>query len=283
MHRHKLDYATLVKRRRNYQRLEKYFPSPRGTQINPAEIDGTRAEWISTSESRPDKIILYVHGGGFVFDTSKIHRGAIARIATASKTKVLSVNYSLAPEHPFPKALNEVVEAYKWLLEREISSKSIVFVGDSAGGNLILSALLKIRDLNLPLPAAGVALSPATDALMTGESFRDKTIKDPIMTHDKLDYFIESYVAKSAKDNPLISPLYANLQGLPPILMQVGEDEIMLSYTLDFAAKAQKAGVTVQLSIGKNMWHVWYLFAPFLPEANEAIKEIGLFIQKQLK
>jgi acetyl esterase/lipase len=192
----------------------------------------------------------------------------------------LAVDYRLAPEHPFPAALDDCLTAYIWLLTEGTSPREIVIAGDSAGGNLTLATLLALHDAREPLPAAAVCISPVTDFEGTGETFR--TNKDPVLTAEFALAVRRHYAGGQDPKVPLLSPLHADLHDLPPLLLHAGGDEILLSDSTRFADKARASGVAVTLSIWPRMWHVWHLFAPFLPEAREAVGAIGAFVRERL-
>jgi monoterpene epsilon-lactone hydrolase len=194
--------------------------------------------------------------------------------------RALAIDYRLAPEHPFPAALEDCYTVYHWLLRNGIAPQNIVIAGDSAGANLTLAALISLRDAGIPLPSAAVCLSPMTDLLATGESFRSK--HDPALTKNFALTMARHYASNQDRHLPLLSPYYGDLRELPPLLIQVGEDEILLSDAQRLADKAQHAGVAVTLVIWPNMWHVWHLLVPILPEAQEAVNAIATFIREHI-
>ncbi len=246
------------------------------------EIKGVGVEWFTPTKAVPQKLIIYIHGGGFIFN-GKLHRGSIARIARTTGITTIAVDYALAPEHPFPAALNEIVKLYKTLIN-DFESNNIVFIGDSAGGTLVLAALVKIRDSKIPIPAGGVAISPVTDGNYTNPSITERQYKDPVLTNESIRFFLDMY-NKSNYDlhEPLLSPQFADPKGLPPLLLQVGEDEILFDDSAKFVEKARKQGVDATLSVGKGMWHAWYMFAPYISEGKEALNEIAAFVKHRLK
>jgi epsilon-lactone hydrolase len=253
---------------------------PRGVTLSPVKLDGVPAEWIYPPNLSPQSIILYFHGGGWTLGWTNISRRMVAYISLAARSRALAVDYRLAPEYPFPAAHADCFKAYCWLLSNGISPQKIVLAGDSAGGNLVLTTLLAVREAGLPLPAAAVCISAVTDLACTGETFQTK--KDPGLTTVFVRTMIQHYIGNQDPLQPLVSPLYANLTGFPPLLMQVGEDELLLSDTVRLADNARNAGVDVQLVIWPKMWHVWHTFVPILPEAQQAVREIGVFIQEHL-
>jgi len=191
----------------------------------------------------------------------------------------MAVDYRLAPEHPYPAALEDCVGAYRSLIDSGVPPRRIVLIGDSAGGNLTLVTLLALKGSGLPLPAAGICLSPVTDLAAKRDASARNVRKDVVLNLPSMSFFHESYLAGQDPHDPLISPLYADLIGLPPLLIQVGGDEILLEDAEKLAAKAVQAGVDATLRVYPGMWHVWQYFAPFLPEAEKAVEEIGQFVQ----
>jgi acetyl esterase/lipase len=204
----------------------------------------------------------------------------VAQICRVAGSRALAVDYRLAPENPFPAALDDGLTTYRWLLKGGTAPNDVVIAGDSAGGNLTLAMLLSLRDAAEPLPAAAVCISPMTDLLGSGESFRTK--KDPVVTAEFALMMARHYVGAHDPHSPLISPYYGDLHGLPPLLIHVGGDEILLSDATRFADKARAAGVDVRLVVWRRMWHVWHFFAPSLPEARKAIEAVGAFIREHL-
>ncbi len=203
-----------------------------------------------------------------------------ARISRASGARVLAINYRLAPEHPFPAAVEDATAAYRWLLAQGIAPNRIVIAGDSAGGGLTISTLLALRDAKQPLPAAAVPISPWTDLAATGESLRTLAGKDPMVQAEPLKEMAKLYLGKADAKNPLASPLYADFKGLPPMLIQVGGAEILLDDAKRVADKAKAAGVMVELEVWDEMVHVWHVFAKLLPEGQQAIDRIGRFVRE---
>ncbi len=254
---------------------------PDGIEVSALSVDGLYAEWILPSQATKDKVLLYTHGGGYVSGSCNSHRAIVAKFAKACEVSTLLFEYRLAPEHPFPAALEDTVTAYRWLLSQGISPSRIMIVGESAGGGLCLATLIALRDLGIPLPAAAVAISPWTDLKCTGESYRTKA-KVCLSPEGSWTVFSKYYVGDNDPCLPLISPLYADLHGLPPILIHVGEDEILLSDSTRFAEKAKAAGVDVTLKVGEEMLHCFPLLAPLFPEARQAMDEICDFVKRQV-
>jgi acetyl esterase/lipase len=254
---------------------------PAGVEVSPVTIDGLSAEWILPSQATKDKAIFFVHGGGYVSGSCSDHRVHVAKFVKGSNIGALLFEYRLAPEHPFPAALNDSVTAYRWLLAQGVSSSNIVFAGDSAGGGLCLATLLALRDQDIPLPAAAVAISPWTDLKCTGASYRSNARKC-LSPEGTWTAFSKHYVGDDDPGLPWISPLYGDLRGLSPIMIYVGGDEILRDDSIRFAEKAKDAGVDVTLRVGKGLFHCFPVCAPLFPEATQAMDEICAFIKMRL-
>ncbi|MBW9173145.1 alpha/beta hydrolase [Clostridium estertheticum] len=245
--------------------------------------DCVKCDLVTAPFSQADKYILFLHGGGYCMGSSRTSLKLISQIISVSNCNVISVDYRLAPENPFPSALDDAVTAYSWLLSQGVSSKNIIIIGESAGGGLAVSLMLHLRDNCISLPSGAVLLSPWTDLVETGDSFRTCAETDPY-------YNSKSYDRKTAKmyscnedlSNPLISPLYANLQNLPKILIHVGTNDVLFNDSTRIEECLKNAGVEVTLKIWHDMWHVWHVFGERLPEAKQAIDEIGVFIKENL-
>lgn len=250
---------------------------PRDVTTQSTTAAGVPVEWITPAEVSCQSVILYLHGGGWIMGWYNSHRWMVSHICQAAGCRALAVDYRLAPEHPFPAALEDCLAAYRWLVESGTSPQEIVIAGDSAGGNLALTTLMALRDAGDELPAAAVCISPMTDLEGTGDSFRQAD--DALLKADSALSMARAYYADRDPRLPLISPQYGDLAGLPPLLIQVGEDEILLSDSLRLAEKAKAAGVDVSLVVWPGMWHVWHTLVPYLPEAKSAIADIGVFIQ----
>jgi epsilon-lactone hydrolase len=243
--------------------------------------DGVEGEWISPTDAPLDKAILYFHGGGFRIGSVASHRDLIAQIALVSGCRVLAINYRLAPEHRFPAALDDALAAYGWMLDQGLKPGHVAFAGDSAGGNLVLAAMLALRERELPLPVSAVLMSPWTDLAATGASYVSRAEADPIHQRPMILALAKNYLGGQGDPfSPLVSPLYADLHGLPPLLIQVGDRETVLDDSVMFADKARTAGVDVSLEIWDGMIHVFQMFG--LTEARQAIASIAGFLSRHL-
>jgi epsilon-lactone hydrolase len=255
---------------------------PPGLIREPTVANGVPAEWSSARGSAADRAVLYLHGGGYVIGSIETHRELVARISTASGARCLSIDYRMGPENPFPAAVDDAVSAYKWLLEIGYGPERLAIAGDSAGGGLTMATLVALRDQKLPLPAAGVCISPWVDLALEGDSMTTKEAIDPMVTRKPLQKFAFHYLGKADPKHPLASPLYADLRGLPPLLIHVGTSETLLDDSTRLAERARKAGVDVELEAWPDMVHVWHAFASLLPEGREAIERIGAYLKKRL-
>ncbi len=262
--------------------LSSWVPLQPDTKVEAVIAGNVPGEWVSAPGAVSDRVILCLHGGGYTMGSSKATQVVASFLSAASGCRVLCIDYCLAPEHPFPAALEDSITAYRWLLEQGISHSRIVLVGFSAGGGLALSTLVSLRDAHIPLPAAGVLISPWTDLAGTGESVVTKAEADPWLTDEMNRFHAALYANGEDLRHPLISPLYADLHGLPPLLIHVGSDEIMLDDSMRVAERAKAAGVEVTLEIWEGLWHVFHAFAYRLAEGKEAIERIGLFIRNKL-
>lgn len=252
---------------------------PTGIEIIPVTIDGRLAEWIMPAQAAKDKAIFFLHGGGYVSGSCSDHRIHVVKFVKGANIGALLFEYRLAPEHPFPAAINDSVTAYRWLLAQGISSAHIVFAGDSAGGGLCLATLLALRDQGIPLPSAAVALSPWTDLTCSGKSYQNNARKC-LSPEGTWTAFSKHYAGTRDPRLPWISPLYGDLCGLPPLLIYAGGDEILRDDAVSFAEKAQRAGVDVTLRIEEGLFHCFPVCAPLFPEATQAMEEICTFINK---
>ena len=276
--------VTIEQTRRRAAAAERFVPKPpAGVQTLAVDADGVKADRVSTRASEPSHHILFLHGGGFIIGSPALYRHFTWRIASATRACVLSVDYRLAPEHPFPAALDDAVAAYHWLLNDGADPRRIAVMGDSAGGGLALSLMLRLRDEGSPLPAAAVALSPWTDLALTGTSLRRNAAADPMVSPDQARHFVDYYLAGADPRTPYASPLYGEPAGLPPTIIQVGSDEVLRDDAVRMADRMRAAGCRIDLEIWPRMPHVWHLFAPVMPEARRAIERIGAFVTKAIR
>lgn len=267
--------------RSGMEKMTSMAKMPEGIRVEKVNCNEVPAEWIIPKNTINKGVILYLHGGGYAMGSINTHRALMARIGIAAKTKVLGIEYRLAPENPFPCAIDDAFSAYKWLLQQGIDNNKIVIAGDSAGGGLTIALKIRIRDENAPKPAAGVCLSPWLDLASTGETAVTLADEDPMIDLKSIKHFALFYAPKEKLEHPWVSPFYADLTGLSPIYIQVSTSEILLDDTRRFAEKAQIAGVDIQVDYWDKMVHVWQAFGIYLPEALEAIGKLGAYIEKK--
>jgi len=272
--------GSIEEQRARQNRTARYSRLPGDVHCQPVDVDGVPAEWIDAPGADLG-VILYLHGGAYALGSVNTHRELIARVARTANMRGLALDYRLAPEHPFPAALEDAVTAYRWLLAQGFAPEEIFIAGDSAGGGLALATLVSLREAGDPLPAGGICLSPWTDLALTGSSISSKAKVDPILDPESLEKYAKYYAKEQEATHPLISPLYANLEGLPPLLIHVGVDEILLDDAVGFTEKAQKVGVDVDLEVWGEMFHVFQII-PFLPETREALNHIAEFVARHL-
>ena len=271
----------VAKDRADGEAFAKVF-KPRGkTEVTNVDAGGVPAAWIIPAEAVPGRVILYAHGGSYNSGSITSHVPLTGSIALATKSRLLAVDYRLAPEHPFPAALEDALSAYRWLLAQNIDAKRIVVAGDSAGGGLMLALILSLRDAGTPLPAAAACLSPWTDLTCSGESWTKNAKADFMLKLIPTMQAAEIYLRDADPHNPLASPLFGDLHNLPPILLQVGSDEVILSDSTQFAEKAKSAGVDVTLDVWDGMQHEWQYAASWLPEGRDALAKMGEFVAEK--
>ena len=256
-------------------------PEP-DVKSKPVDANGVSAAWIIAPGAAADRALLYLHGGGYIMGSLNTHRDLMGRISRAAQARVLGLDYRLAPEHPFPAAVDDTLAGYRFLLEQGLAPGRIAVAGDSAGGALTLAALIAGRDAGLPMAGAAVCLSPFLDLEGTGESIKTRADVDPIATPEVIDVWAKAYLAGADPRTPLANPLYADLAGLPPLLIQVGDHEVLLDDSTRLAERAQAAGVQVNLEVWPEMIHRWHSYARVLPEGQQAIEGIGTFIREQI-
>ena len=273
---------TVADMRAGFAALARLYAPPADARFEAVSVNGVRAEWVTTPESESSGVVLYFHGGGYSIGSAETHRDLVARLCRAAGARALSVDYRLAPEHRFPAAVEDAVASYRWLLGQCVPPGAIVLAGDSAGGGLALGTLLALRDQAVPLPAACVCMSPVTDHLKTGASMESKAAVDPLVQHKTSTENSRRYIGPNGDPKtPYASPLYADLKGLPPILILVGTAEVLLDDSTRFAERARAAGVETEIEVWDEMIHIWPFFAD-LPEAARAIDRMGSYIRSRL-
>lgn len=267
--------------------LRAAFPetlAPEGTLVTRVDAGGVRGEWVVADNATPDRRLLYLHGGGYVINGPATHRDLAGRLSKAAQMAVLVLDYRLAPEHPYPAAVDDALAALRWIGDNgpdgPAPASATFAAGDSAGGGLTLATLIGARDGSLRMPVAAVTLSAWADLACTGNTMLTRAAVDPMLTAAVTQRMAREYLQGGDPAQPLASPLYADLRGLPPLLMQVGDAEVLLDDTLGVAEKAKAAGVDVTVEVYPEMIHAFQLFAPVLSEGEQAIDRIGAFLKQ---
>ena len=268
-----------LERRARIEAAGRHLKPPGDVVTTPVDAGGVKAEWLSSPTVDPGRVHLHLHGGAYYTGSLDTHRELASRIGRAARMRSLLIDYRLAPEAAFPRALEDAAASYRWLLSEGFEPARLVVTGDSSGGGLAVALLVKLRDAGDPLPAGAVLFSPWLDLALTGTTLRSNARRDPINRLEYLEMSSRLYAAGNDLRNPLISPLYAPLGGLPPLLVQVGTDEVLLDDSVRFAARAKEAGVQVTLDVYKGMFHEFQMSARFLPEGRRAIEAAGEFIR----
>jgi monoterpene epsilon-lactone hydrolase len=258
------------------------FPLPGGVSVEAVEADGVPAEWVKAPGARGDTAFLYAHGGGYALGSAETGRHLAAAISEAAATRVLSLDYRLAPEHPFPAAVDDAVAGFRWLVERGTPPEKVLIGGDSAGGGLTVATLVALRDAGDPMPAAGVCISPWVDLTCSSDSYRTKSESDPVIAHEDIRWLASLYLDGRDPKTPLASPLFANLEGLPPLLIQVGSEEVLLDDAVGLDCRAREAGVDSTLEVWEDMIHVWHVFFQMLKEGRDGIARIGEYFKSRI-
>jgi len=273
---------TAEQMRQRLRAIERLYPRPPASTTTAAVNAGqVKAHRITTPASQSDRHVLYLHGGGYRAGALICYRHLTWRIASATRASVLAIDYRLAPEHPFPAALDDAISAYRWMVAAGADPCRCAVIGDSAGGGLALAMLLRLRDEGFPTPAAATVISPWTDLALTGASLHRNARSDPMLNAGDLPMLVAEYLAGTDPRNPYASPLYGDPVGLPPVLIQVGSDEILHDDAVRMAERLRSADCRVELEIWPRMPHAWHLFVPVLPEAHRAIRRVGDFVRRR--
>jgi epsilon-lactone hydrolase len=268
----------IEQRRAGMEAMLTAMPLPADVQVESVQIGAMGADWVSVPTSRPDRVVLYLHGGGYMMGSKVAYRGFCGRVARALNARVCVIDYRLAPENPFPAAVEDAVTAYRWLLEQDVDPSRLVVAGDSAGGGLTLALLVSLRDGDARLPACAGIFSPWTDLEGTGSS---NDVDDPLISADGLPQTGRLYAGEHVR-HPLASPLHADLSNLPPLQIQTGDREVLLDDSVRLVAKAQAAGVEVSYFQGEGLIHVWPVVVPHAPESAEALERLAAFVDRHL-
>ncbi len=261
-----------------FESINAQTPQAPGMSVETISYGTWSAERLTANNSESGRLIIYFHGGGFLFGSSQSHRTITSHLVLASGSEVLSVDYRLAPENPAPAAHDDCFSAYRWALEQGFQAGRIALVGDSAGGNIALSTALRARDEGLPIPGCVAMMSPALDFAADGESHHVQQ-QPPLLTREVMDVFNSVYVQDGDLRSPSVTPLYSDLSGLPPCLIHVGDWELLRDDSITISQRLQDAGVKTELKVWPGMVHCWQLFAPMLDEGMQSLEEIAVFIR----
>jgi len=272
---------SIAELRRRFSAFAGQFVPDPDLRFEPVDA-GVPAEWCIPPNVRPHGRLLFLHGGGYCIASVRDYREFVGRLAKATRRRVLSVEYRLAPEHPFPAALNDAIRVYRWLRASE-PDQNIVVGGDSAGGGLSMSLLISLRDAGERLPCGAFLISPSTDLAKEGASMQSRAAVDPIITPETTQRYANAYAGEKSVREPLISPLYADLGNLPPLLILVGDCERLLDDSTRLAQKARDAKTQVTIEIWDEMVHIWPFFASLLPEGRAAIQRVAEFVGERIE
>jgi acetyl esterase/lipase len=274
--------ATVQEMRSGMELLVGAVPLPDGTVCEPLDVDGVPAEWVTAPGARADQAVLYLHGGGYAIGSIGTHRGLAAQISHKAGVRVLLIDYRLAPEHPHPAAVDDAVTAWRWLLAQGFEPSRLAISGDSAGGGLTFATLIALRDAGDPLPACAAPISPWVELEAVSDSHTTRAEADPMVGSDGLKLMADWYLNGLDARTPLAAPLHADLSGLPPIFVQVGDAEVLLDDATRIVEKAKAAGVDATCEVIPEGIHVLHAFAPLVPEANDAIDRLAAFLRQHL-
>jgi acetyl esterase/lipase len=259
-----------------FEKLMAEYPPLPDLRVEPISIGELSASWFFAPEASRKKIILFLHGGGYIAGSIESHKNLIGRLSAATNAAVLAVSYRLAPEHPYPAALEDALAAYRWLLHHPYARSRIVIVGLSAGGGLALSLLLKLKAEKIAMPAGAVCFCPWVDL----QREKEEAPSQDILSIEKLQWGAEQYAGKESLKDPLISPIHGDLKGIPSLFIQTGTRDLLHPEAVKLAEKAKKEKVDTTLDVWKDMIHNWTLFAPEFPEAEEAIEKAAKFLNE---
>jgi len=258
------------------------YPRPEDITWEPLDAGGVPAEWVIPDDCEPGRALVYLHGGGYATGTLESTHALSSHIARATRARLLAVDFRLAPEHPYPAAVDDAVTAYRFAVSAGYAPEAMALCGDSSGGGLALATLVGLRELGDPMPATAICMSPWTDLTLSGASLELNREADPMVSAATLALMADAYLGDVDRRSPTASPLFADLTGLPPLLVQVGSNELLFDDATRFAERAQAAGVDVTLETWDDVFHVWQAFADLLPEARDAIAHIGTFVDQRL-
>jgi acetyl esterase/lipase len=274
--------ADLSERRKRLDALGAQYPLPPDVRVEPVDANGVAAEWTVTPQADPAHVVMFLHGGGYISGSIDSHRHMIAQAGREARARTLAIGYRLAPEHPFPAALDDAIAGYRVLLSQGFAPEKIAIAGESAGGGLAIATLVSLRDAGVALPACAWCSSPWVDLEMTGGSMTTKATVDPLISKAYLSELAAAYLRGADPRHPLVSPLYADLHGLPPLLIQVGSAETLLDDAVRLGGSAGAADVRVTLDVWPDMIHAWHLFYQQVAAGRRALTAVGNFIRTHL-
>lgn len=260
-----------------FEAINAQTPLAQGVEISSVSAANCAGEWLRPARRDGNRLVIYYHGGGFLFGSPRSHRAVTTQLAQLSAASVLSVDYHLAPEHPAPAAHDDCFDAYRWVLEQGFDASAISLAGDSAGGNLALSTAIRARDEGLPMPGCVVMLSPALDLAGEGDS-HSRLQNAPLLTKRLVDLFNLAYVGEGNLRSSLVTPFYSDMSGLPPILIHVGSNEMLVDDSLTMAKRIEQASGQIELKVWEDMVHCWQLYGPMLEESMQSMEEIAQFV-----
>jgi len=274
--------VTIDKAREVYVEFLASNKPPQGVAIEQISMGPVAGTIVTPDKVKNNRVMLYLHGGGYFSGSPDGYHGIAGQYAKRLQAKVFMPDYRLAPEHPYPTPINDAFESYQWLLQQGYDASSIVFSGDSAGGAMVVTLMVAAREAGLPLPAGGVAISPWANLEHTGASMSNRNGTDPIVTKEALDLIAQAFLNGTPANNPQVSPVFADVSGLPPILIQIGEREVMLSDAIRLASHLAESKVKTSLEVWPDMFHVWPIFAEILPEGEQALSNAAHFLEDVL-
>lgn len=256
------------------------YPKPDDITWEKVDAAGTPAIWVSPDNAEPDRVVVYLHGGGYSTGTVEEYLALASHLARATRARVLAVDYRLAPEHPFPAAIEDALAAYGFVRSSGHHPEQIALAGDSSGGGLVLGTLLELRERGDAMPRTAICLCPWTDLTLSGASLQANADHDPMVRPSTLTLMAQAYLGERDRRTPTASPLFADLTGLPPLLVQTGSSELLADDATRLAERAEAAGVDVTLQAWEDTFHVWHSYADHLPEAQDALGQIGSHADK---
>jgi acetyl esterase/lipase len=275
---------TIAENRTRWERIARErMAVPGDVAVESVVVDGVATDWLTAPGADPERVVLYLHGGAYMTCSARTHRDLAARLSRAAAARVLVVDYRLAPEHPFPAAVEDSVAAYRWLLAQGYQPEKITVAGDSAGGGLMLAVCLSARDAGDPLPALGVGICTWSDLTCSGQTMITNAATDPWISAEGLLSDAALYLGDTDPRHPLASPMFADLAGLPPLLLPVSADETLLDDTVRLASAARSAGVEITMEMWPGMIHDWPMFAAQIPEGQQTIERIGDVIRDRTR